>query len=85
MRPCRPKRKAIWSASSTTCHPWPTSPRRRHHAAAGVIPFLVMLAFLAVAAGSTVSLWHALQIPWLLVAVIAFFLWHRLGHRRDHR
>jgi Flp pilus assembly protein TadB len=58
--------------------PPPPSRRRR------LVPFLLLLAFLALAAGSTVSLWHALQIPWLLVAVIAFFLWHRLGQRRDH-
>jgi len=58
--------------------PPPRSRRRR------LVPFLLMLGFLALAAGSTVSLWHALQIPWLLVVVIAFFLWHRVGHRRDH-
>jgi hypothetical protein len=59
--------------------PPPPSRRRR------LVPFLVLLAFLAIAAGSTVSLWHALQIPWLLVAVIAVFLWHRAGrHSHSH-
>ncbi len=60
--------------------PAPPPSRRRR-----LVPFVVLLAFLAIAAGSTVSLWHALQIPWLLVAAIAFFLWHRAGrHRHSH-
>jgi hypothetical protein len=61
--------------------PPPPSRRRR------LVPFLVLVAFVAVAAGSTLSLWHALRIPWLLIAVVAFFLWHRAGRRRhfhDH-
>jgi hypothetical protein len=57
----------------------PRPPSRRHR----LVPFLLMVAFIALAAGSTLSLWHALQIPWLLVAVVAFFLWHRAG-RRHH-
>jgi Domain of unknown function (DUF1707) len=58
--------------------PSPPSRRRR------MVPFLVMVAFLAVAAGSTLSLWHALRIPWLLIAVVAFFLWHRAGRHRHY-
>jgi hypothetical protein len=57
--------------------PPPPSRRRR------LIPFLVMVTFLAVVAGSTLSFWHAFRIPWLLIAVAAFFLWHRAGRRRD--
>ena len=53
--------------------PPPPSRRRR------MVPFLVMVAFIAMVAGSTVSLWHAFRIPWLLVAVVAFFVWHRVG------
>jgi hypothetical protein len=59
--------------------PPPPSRRRR------LVPFLVMLAFIMVVAGSTVSLWHALRIPWLLVAVVGFYLWHRVGRRRHDR
>jgi Flp pilus assembly protein TadB len=59
--------------------PPPPSRRRR------LVPFLLMLAFIALVAGSTLSLWHALQIPWLLVALVAFFLWHRARHRRYGR
>jgi hypothetical protein len=57
--------------------PPPPSRRRR------LVPFLLMLAFVAVAASSTVALWHAMRIPWLLVAVVAFFLWHRAGRQRQ--
>ncbi len=57
-------------------HETPPPPSRRRR----LVPFLLMLALLALAAGSTVSLWHPLQIPWLLVAVIAFFVWHRIRH-----
>jgi len=63
--------------SLATEAPPPPSRRRR------VVPFLFMVALIAVAAGSTLSLWHALQIPWLLVAVIGFYLWHRAGRRHQ--
>jgi Domain of unknown function (DUF1707) len=58
----------------------PPAPSRRHR----ILPFILMVAFVALAAGSTLSLWHALQIPWLLIAVVAFFLWHRAGRRHHH-
>jgi hypothetical protein len=58
--------------------PPPPSRRRR------LIPFLVMVAFLIVAAGSTISFWHVMHVPWLLIAVVGFFLWHRAGRRRRH-
>ncbi len=59
--------------------PPPPSRRRR------LVPFVVMIAFIAVVAGSTVSLWHVFQIPWLLVAAIAFFVWHRAGRHHHSR
>ena len=59
--------------------PTPPRPRRRR-----LVPFLLMVAFLALAAGSTLSLWRALQIPWLLIAVVAFFIWRRAGRRHIH-
>ena len=58
--------------------PPPPSRRRR------LVPFAIMLAFIVVVAGSTVSVWHIMRVPWLLIAVIAFFLWHRAG-RLHHR
>jgi len=58
--------------------PPPPSRRRR------LIPFLAMMALLTVAAGSTISFWHVMHVPWLLIAVVAFFIWHRAGRRRHH-
>jgi hypothetical protein len=60
--------------------PPPRPPRRRR-----LIPFLVMVAIIAVAAGSTISFLHFLRIPWLLIAIVAFFVWHRGGRRRHYR
>ena len=58
--------------------PPPPSRRRR------LVPFLVVVAFLVVAAGSTVSLWHVMRVPWLLLAVVGFFVWTRVGRRHHH-
>jgi hypothetical protein len=58
--------------------PPPPSRRRR------LIPLLVMVVFLLVATGSTISFWHVMHVPWLLIAVVGFFLWHRAGRRRHH-
>jgi hypothetical protein len=59
--------------------PAPAPSRRRR-----LIPVMVMVAFVALAAGSTVSLWHVMQVPWLLIAVVGFFLWSRAGRRHHH-
>jgi hypothetical protein len=59
--------------------PPPPSRRRR------LIPFLVMMVILIVAAGSSISFWHVMHVPWLLIAVVVFFIWHRAGrHRHAH-
>jgi hypothetical protein len=60
--------------------PAPPPSRRRR-----VIPFLVMVAIIALAAGSTISFLHFMRIPWLLIAIVAFFVWHRGGRRRWYR
>jgi hypothetical protein len=49
--------------------PPPPSRRRR------LVPFLVMVAFVLLAAGSTFSVWHVMQVPWLLFLVVGFFVW----------
>jgi hypothetical protein len=53
----------------------PPQPRRRR-----LIPFVLIIALVAVAAGSTISMVH---VPWLLLVLIGLFLWHRAG-RRNH-
>jgi hypothetical protein len=60
-----------------TTDPPPPQPRRRR-----MVPFLVIIALVAVAAGSTISVVH---VPWLLFIVVGVFLWHRAGrHRLGH-
>ncbi len=58
--------------------PPPPSRRRR------LVPFMVMVAFLVLAAGSTVSLWHVMRVPWLLFLVVGFFVWSRVGRHHHH-
>ena len=53
----------------------PTRPSRRRR----LVPFLVIVVFLALAAGSTLSILPVLRIPWLLIAVVGLLLWHRTG------
>jgi uncharacterized protein DUF1707 len=57
--------------------PVPAPSRRRR-----LVPFLLILALVVVAAGSTLSY---LRLPWLLLAVVAFFLWSRSGRLHHHR
>jgi hypothetical protein len=56
--------------------PAPPPSRRRR-----AIPFLILVALLAVAAGSTLTYIH---LPWLLFVLVGFFFWHRSGHFRHH-
>jgi hypothetical protein len=63
-----------------TDEPAPPPSRRRR-----AIPLVMMVAIVVLAAGSAFSFVHVLQIPWLLIAVVAFFIWHRTGHRRHFR
>jgi hypothetical protein len=60
----------------------PLPPRRRRRLA----PVLCMVALLALAAGSTVSSWRVVHVPWLLLGAVVFFIWARSGrrHRRPH-
>ncbi len=62
--------------------PPPPPPRHRR-----VLPFVFMVAFVALFAGSTLtitSLWPAFHVPWLLIAIVAFFFWRRTGRRHHH-
>jgi Domain of unknown function (DUF1707) len=52
----------------------PHSRRRR------ILPFLLLIVLVAVAAGTTLSTIH---VPWLLVVLIGLYLWHR--STRHHR
>jgi Domain of unknown function (DUF1707) len=54
--------------------PAPPSRRRR------LVPLLLVVVFLALAAGSTLSMLPVLRIPWLLIAVVGLLLWRRARH-----
>jgi Domain of unknown function (DUF1707) len=58
----------------------PPPPSRRSR----LVPFLVMIVLLSVVAGSSLTWWPWFHVPWLLIAVVGFFLWHRAGRRRRH-
>jgi len=61
----------------------PPSRRRRR-----LVPFLLLVAFVFIATGSTISMlgWPWLHVPWVLFLVVGFFIWHRAsGHRRYGR
>jgi hypothetical protein len=59
--------------------PAPPQPRHRR-----LLPFLVMVGVLVVAASISFNTWQFVHIPWLLIIVVAFFFWHRGGRRRHH-
>jgi hypothetical protein len=57
--------------------PAPPPSRRRR-----LIPFLILVALVAVAAGASLPYVH---FPWLIVVLVGLFVWHRSGgHRRHH-
>jgi Flp pilus assembly protein TadB len=56
----------------------PPSRRRR------LIPFLLIIAFVAVAATSTFSFVSGLHLTWLLFVLAGLFFWSRVGRRHRH-
>jgi Domain of unknown function (DUF1707) len=60
----------------------PSAPRTRRRR---LVPVLLFVVVLALAAGSTLSLLPVLRVPWLLVAIVGFLLWRRAGrHSHPH-
>jgi hypothetical protein len=59
--------------------PVPPPPRRRRF-----LPLVAMMIGIFVVAGLTASPWPFFHVPWLLIAVVAFFFWHRGGRWRRH-
>ena len=60
----------------------PPPPSRRSR----LVPFVVMVVLLSVVAGTSLTWWPWFHVPWLLIAVVGYFLWHRSRHhhRRAH-
>jgi hypothetical protein len=59
--------------------PSPPPPRRRR-----LVPFILIVVFVAIAAGSTFTIFPFIHVPWLLIAIVGFILWHRMGRRHHH-
>ncbi len=60
--------------------PLPPPPRHRR-----VLPWVLLVAFVVIAAGATIP-FYPLHVPWLLFAVVGFVLWRRAvgGHHWHH-
>ncbi len=57
------------------------APRRRR-----AIEWIFLALLVAIAAGASMSTWPFVHVPWLLVALVAFVVWRRVGHHHhDHR
>ena len=62
--------------------PPPPPPRHRR-----ILPYVFLVAFLAIVAGATIPVYPLYHVPWLLFAIVGFVLWRRIGgrqHRHDH-
>jgi hypothetical protein len=58
----------------------PPSPRRRRR----LIPFVLIVAFIAVAASPSIPFTHGLHFTWLLFVLAGLFFWSRAGHPHSH-
>ena len=56
--------------------PPPPPPRHRR-----VLPWILVVVVLAIAAGASIPFFPLYHVPWLLFAIIAFFVWRRAGGR----
>ena len=56
--------------------PPPPAPRHRR-----ILPYVFLVAFVALVAGATVPVHPVFRVPWLLLAVVGFVLWRRATGR----
>ncbi len=54
--------------------PPPPPPRHRR-----VLPWVLVVVVVAVAAGASIPFFPMYHVPWLLFAIVAFFVWRRAG------
>jgi Domain of unknown function (DUF1707) len=60
--------------------PAPPPPRHRR-----VLPWIFVVAFVAIAAGASISVFPLYHVPWLLFALVGLYLWRRAGgHHHPH-
>jgi hypothetical protein len=63
--------------------PPPPVPRRQR-----VLPFLFVFAVLVIVTGALLPWWPLYHVPWVLFAIIGFFIWRRAtwhSHSYSHR
>jgi Domain of unknown function (DUF1707) len=59
----------------------PPPPRHRR-----VLPWVFLVAFVALLAGATIPFYPLYHVPWFLFAIVAFMVWRRaIGHSHWHR
>ena len=60
--------------------PPPPPPRHRR-----ILPWVFLVAFLAIVAGASIPFYPLYHVPWLLFAIVGFVLWRRaVGHHHHH-
>jgi hypothetical protein len=60
--------------------PPPPPPRHRR-----LLPWVFLVAFLAILAGASIPFYPLYHVPWLLFAIVGFVLWRRaVGHHHLH-
>jgi hypothetical protein len=59
--------------------PPPPAPRRHR-----IVPVLLLVAFVAIAVGAMVPTWPYWHVPWVLIAIVAFFVWRRSTWHHHH-
>jgi hypothetical protein len=52
----------------------PARPRRRR-----MVPWFAIVAILAVATAVSIPSWPMYHVPWIIFALVAFFVWRRIG------
>ena len=60
-------------------------PAQVRHRRSRIVPFFLIIAFLTVATGASLSFWPFVHIPWVLIVIAGLYIWHRAGgSRRFH-
>ena len=54
----------------------PTPPPPRHRR---VVPWILVVVVVAIAAGASIPFYPMYHVPWLLFAIVGFFVWRRAG------
>jgi Domain of unknown function (DUF1707) len=62
--------------------PPPPPPRHRR-----ILPWVLLVGFLLIVAGASTPFYPGYHVPWILIAIVAFFLWRRAAgpwHHHPH-